>query len=64
MPASPTFAFFPTGTTSPNTFGGFYQNPRDQHNMYAAFGSSTRANQGSQPAQGGKSVLKRLLWLL
>ncbi|KAF9486385.1 hypothetical protein BDN70DRAFT_889342 [Pholiota conissans] len=55
-PSSPTFGFFPTGTTSPNTFAGFHQNPRDAHNMYAAFGASTRSTKGNQPAQGGKTL--------
>ena len=60
VPSSPTFAFFPTGTTSPNAFGSFHQNPRDTHAMYAAFTSSvTSQNRSNQLSQyGGKGHVK------
>ncbi|KIM47702.1 hypothetical protein M413DRAFT_439372 [Hebeloma cylindrosporum] len=64
-PSSPTFGFFPTGATSPNAFSGFHQNPRETYTMYSAFAPGTSQGAGNKgPAQGGKSVLKRLMWLL
>lgn len=58
-PSSPTFGFFPTGNTSPNAFSGFHQNPRETHNMYAAFSSSGSPQGGNQSGQGNKKALKR-----
>jgi len=64
-PSSPTFGFFPTGATSPNAFVGFHQNPRDTYTMYSTFSSGTSQGAGSKGStQGGKSMLKRLMWLL
>ena len=65
-PSSPTFGFFPTGTTSPHAFAQFGQSPRDSHSMYAAF---VGASSGKAPAQQpraapqpqGQSTLKRLV---
>ncbi|KDR85520.1 hypothetical protein GALMADRAFT_132212 [Galerina marginata CBS 339.88] len=44
-PSSPTFGLFPTGVTSPNAFSGFHQNPREAHNIVAAFSSSGSKDQ-------------------
>ncbi|PFH48397.1 hypothetical protein AMATHDRAFT_65571 [Amanita thiersii Skay4041] len=58
--SSPTSGFFPTGTTSPNAFMGFHQDPRDTHAMYAAFGSSmTMAQPGSGKQTHGQGSIKR-----
>ncbi|EDR15928.1 uncharacterized protein LACBIDRAFT_301412 [Laccaria bicolor S238N-H82] len=63
-PASPTHGFFPSGSSSPNAFGSFYQNPREAHSMYTAFNpsSSSQKPQG-QHYQSGKGGLKRFFGL-
>ncbi|KAF8079111.1 hypothetical protein FPV67DRAFT_1663764 [Lyophyllum atratum] len=65
VPASPTYGFFPTGTTSPNAFASLHQSPRDSHAMYAAFGASSsnsqqqRGNSQSQSSSGLKKFMTR-----
>lgn len=51
VPSSPTYGFFPSGATSPGAFNSFHQSPRDTHNMYAAFSSSTTTQQHQAPQQ-------------
>ena len=65
-PSSPTFGFFPMGTTSPNAFPQFGYSPRDSHSMYAAFvgGPNSKAalpqqRAAQQPHSQGS--LKRLV---
>ncbi|KAF5312187.1 hypothetical protein D9619_002744 [Psilocybe cf. subviscida] len=62
-PPSPMSGFFPTGTTSPNAFSGFHQNPRDSHNVYSAF-IGTRSSSSSQNSHGSKKGLKKMLSFL
>ena len=65
-PTSPTFGFFPVGTTSPNAFSQFGYSPRDSHSMYATFVGTSSSNAtlpqqraGQQPHNQGS--LKRLV---
>ncbi|KAF8240790.1 hypothetical protein L208DRAFT_1383715 [Tricholoma matsutake] len=63
-PSSPTYGFFPTGTTSPNAFVGFHQSPREQHAMYAALTGSAghsqqRKGQQTQSHCGLKKFIMR-----
>ncbi|RDB28436.1 hypothetical protein Hypma_016043 [Hypsizygus marmoreus] len=54
-PPSPTYGFFPTGTTSPNAFASFHQSPRDSHAMYAAFAATASSSQHQRAPQQPQS---------
>ncbi|KAG6851398.1 hypothetical protein H0H93_005796 [Arthromyces matolae] len=62
VPSSPTYGFFPSGTTSPHAFASFHQSPRDTHNMYAAAfassASSTQPQNGSSQSQSSNRQSK------
>ncbi|KAH0591266.1 hypothetical protein J132_10637 [Termitomyces sp. J132] len=63
VPPSPSYGFFPSGTTSPNAFASFHQSPRDTHAMYAALASSSsgaQSKRGSSQSQSS-SVFKKFL---
>ncbi|KAF9566945.1 hypothetical protein CPC08DRAFT_703542 [Agrocybe pediades] len=62
-PASPTAGFFPSGQSSPQSFNGYYQRPRDNYSAYSTYSSGRKGPLGSPYAQGGKGGLKRLLGL-